>query len=57
MMRMLEGYWEQESFPARRSFDLVLAVTLANSGVKEFHTRNAKDFELFDFFNLGNPLA
>lgn len=57
MMRTLEGFWGRESFPARRSFDLVLAVTLAHSGVKELHTRNTKDFEPYGLFALANPLA
>jgi toxin-antitoxin system PIN domain toxin len=57
MFGQLEGFWKAGSFPARRSFDLVLATTLKNNGVKEFHTRNTKDFEAFDFFTLVNPLA
>ncbi|OHD80986.1 MAG: hypothetical protein A3J97_07360 [Spirochaetes bacterium RIFOXYC1_FULL_54_7] len=57
MIGQLEGFWKDASFPARRSFDLVLAVTLKNNGVKEFHTRNTKDFEAFGFFTLVDPVA
>ena len=42
-------------FPARRVFDLVLAVTLRDHGVKIFFTRNVKDFEPFGFFEVVNP--
>jgi toxin-antitoxin system PIN domain toxin len=56
MIGQLEGLWKEDSFPARRSFDLVLAITLKNNGVKQFYTRNTKDFEVFDFFAVVNPL-
>jgi hypothetical protein len=48
--------WKEDSFPARRSFDLVLAITLKNNGVKQFYTRKTKDFVVFDFFAVVNPL-
>jgi uncharacterized protein len=57
MMPMLEAYWIRDSFPPGRTFDLVLAVTLENNGVKELHTRNTKDFELVDSFTVINPMA
>lgn len=57
MMEQVEKVWKDASFAARRNFDLVLAVTLKNSYVKEFYTRNVKDFEAFGFFTLVNPLA
>ncbi len=56
MIGQLEGFWRNPSFPARRSFDLILAITLKNNGVKEFYTRNTKDFESYDFFTIVNPL-
>ena len=56
MMGQLEGIWNNDSFPARRSFDLVLAITLKSNGVKEFHTRNTKDFEDAGFLSLVNPI-
>jgi uncharacterized protein len=55
MSGQLEGLWKDDSLPARRSFDLVLAITLKNSGVRQFYTRNTKDFEAFDFFAVVDP--
>ncbi len=49
MMGQLDGFWKEASFPPRRTFDLVLALTLKTSGVKEFHTRNTKDFDDLGF--------
>jgi toxin-antitoxin system PIN domain toxin len=46
---------ERAGFPASRTFDLVLAVTLRAAGVTRFLTRNAKDFEAFGFFEVVNP--
>jgi hypothetical protein len=57
MMGQLEGVWKNDSFSARRSFDLILALTLRANGVREFHTRNIKDFEDLGFFDLSNPLS
>jgi len=57
MMDRLIPFWKEASFPPRRTFDLVLALTLKTSGVRKFHTRNTKDFEDFGFFTLVNPLA
>lgn len=56
MMKDLKSQWKEESFGARKSFDAVLAVTLKKYGVKEFYTRNNKDFEPFKFFTVINPL-
>ena len=47
----------QESFARRRAFDWRLALTLLRSGVTEFATVNAKDFESFGFQRVWNPLA
>jgi hypothetical protein len=44
-------------FPARRTFDLVLAVTLRRNGVKTFYTRNPRDFSGFGWFSVADPLA
>ena len=57
LMEKLQSHWQDDAFPARRGFDLILALTLKHNGVKEFHTRNVKDFEPYGFFNLFNPLA
>ncbi|MCF6334504.1 MAG: hypothetical protein L3J12_02020 [Spirochaetales bacterium] len=56
MMKNLKLQWNKESFPARRSFDAILAVTLKNHGVTDFYTRNTKDFESYNYFNIINPL-
>jgi predicted nucleic acid-binding protein len=45
------------SFPARRTFDLVLAVTLRRNGVDTFYTRNPADFDAFGWFTVIDPLA
>ncbi len=42
-------------FPAARTFDLVLAVTLRLNGVRLFYTRNERDFRDFGFFDVVNP--
>ena len=56
MMPRLAELWKRESFPARRGFDLVLAATLSQNGVKQLYTRNTKDFDDFGFFAVTNPL-
>ena len=43
-------------FPARNTFDVVLAVTLRRNGVRSFYTRNSKDFEGFGWFEVINPI-
>jgi predicted nucleic acid-binding protein len=45
------------SFPARRTFDLVLSVTLRRNGVDTLYTRNASDFAAFGWFTVVDPLA
>ena len=52
----LKPLWAAESFPARRTFDLILALTLKTQGVTEFFTRNTRDFEGYGFFTVTNPL-
>lgn len=56
MMRQLGDLWGATPFPARRTFDAVLAVTLAHNGVREFYTRNTKDFEGYSAFRAISPL-
>ncbi|MCD6398194.1 MAG: PIN domain-containing protein [Spirochaetaceae bacterium] len=56
MMKDLKSQWEKQLFGSRKSFDAVLAVTLKGHGVREFYTRNNKDFDDFGFFTVTNPL-
>jgi len=56
MMKELYPIWNKEYFSAKKSFDAVLAVSLKAHGVKDFYTRNIKDFENFNFFSVINPL-
>jgi len=44
------------AFPRRRTYDLVLAVTLRGNGVTEFYTRNVTDFRDAGFERLVNPI-
>lgn len=55
-MSQLDAVWNSNSFPVSRSFDLILAVTLKNYGVKTLYTRNTKDFDKMKYFELVNPL-
>ncbi len=57
MMSRLDSIWKTETFPVKHSFDLILAITLKENGVTTFHTRNVKDFEKLEYFNLVNPLG
>lgn len=45
------------SFPARRTFGLVLAVTLRRNSVDTFFTRNPADFDAFGWSIVIDPLA
>lgn len=56
MMKELNSIWNEKFFSAKKSFDAVLGVTLKAHGVKDFYTRNIKDFENFNFFSVINPL-
>jgi len=58
------GCWEEAIvglseplFPARQTFDLLLAVTLHRNGVNTFYTRNVADFEGYGWFKVIDPLA
>ena len=44
------------SFPRRRTYDHVLAVTLKSHGVTEFYTRNVADFRTAGFADVINPI-
>jgi predicted nucleic acid-binding protein len=55
-MSELSEAWKEKDFPARRVFDLVLAVTLRENGVDELYTRNIADFTDRGFRRLINPL-
>lgn len=44
------------SFPRRRTYDHVLAVTLKSHGVTEFYTRNGADFRTAGFADVINPI-
>ena len=55
MMQNLLPLWKREEIPPRNSFDLVLAISLAAHGVDTFYTRNTRDFEMLDLFDLRNP--
>ena len=57
MMHKLHSLWGASGFQGRTTFDAVLAVTLESHGVKFLYTRNIRDFEVFDFFSLSNPLV
>lgn len=47
---------EKRDFPFQRTHDAVLAVTLRRQGVKEFFTRNTKDFVGSGFTKVINPI-
>lgn len=55
-MKDLYAFLGNNSFPARNSFDLKLAITLKRHGVNTFYTRNVKDFDDLSFFTVLNPL-
>lgn len=56
MMGRISRYWNDPSFSPRNTFDLVLAITLAENGVRHFYTRNLGDFETFGVFDVRNPI-
>ena len=56
MMTRIAAEWSFNAFAGRNTFDLVLAVTLASNGVREFHTRNTEDFRPFGLFEIHNPI-
>lgn len=52
----LSSRWSQEQFPAKRTFDAVLAATLRAAGVHTFVTRNTKDFSDVGFHTVLDPM-
>lgn len=57
IMRSLWQSAASPSFPYKRIYDLRLALTLRYHGVREFATRNIKDFEDAGFLRVWDPLA
>ncbi len=53
---IMQKFFTDSSFPPTRTFDLQLAVTLKQNGVKTFYTRNCKDFEVFNWFIVKDPI-
>jgi len=53
---MIHAGLSTAAFPRRRTYDLVLAVTLRANGVTEFYTRNVADFRDAGFTGLVNPI-
>lgn len=56
-MDRMRALWRTPEFRARRTFDVVLALTLGVNGVSEFYTRNTKDFDGLGLFAVIDPLA
>ena len=54
-MPKLQAQWSNPEFPARRTFDAVLAVTLRSNGVTRFYTRNASAFAGAGFAEVIEP--
>lgn len=57
MMGKMESIWEEPAFSPRRCFDARLAIVLKDNGVREFYTRNVRDFEDFGFVRLVDPAS
>ncbi|MFN9310508.1 TA system VapC family ribonuclease toxin [Gemmatimonas sp.] len=55
-MPRLHAQWAQQDFPARRTFDAVLALTLRSNGVTRFYTRNVRDFADAGFAAVVDPV-
>ena len=53
---MIHAGFAMPAFPRRRTYDLVLAVTLQSNGVTDFYTRNVADFRTAGFNALVNPI-
>ncbi len=47
----------QPTIPYRKIYDIRLAYTLLDHGVKEFATANVKDFQKLGFKKVWNPLS
>ena len=55
-MPRLHAQWAQQDFPAWRTFDAVLALTLRSNGVTRFYTRNVRDFAGAGFAAVVDPV-
>ena len=55
-MTQIVDQLKNAEFPPRRTFDIVLAITLKMHGVRTFYTRNINDFESFHWFTVIDPL-
>lgn len=58
--RIMDAVWAAAAQPGmafRRIFDLRLAATLRHHGVKEFATRNLRDFTVAGFTRVWDPTA
>lgn len=56
-MPKLQAQWSNAEFPARRTFDAVLALTLRANGVTRFYTRNVRDFAGAGFAEVVDPVG
>ena len=56
MMERLLPFWRDESIPAGKSFDLILAISLSSHGVDTLYTRNTEDFAPLGLLGLHNPI-
>lgn len=56
-MGRLQERWCEDEFPARRTFDAVLALTLRAHGVTRLYTRNTRDFATAGFAEVIDPVA
>lgn len=56
-MPRLHAQWANPDFPARRTFDAVLALTLRANGVTRFYTRNVRDFTGAGFAEVVDPVV
>jgi predicted nucleic acid-binding protein len=57
---IMEQVWDfarAGDFPRRRVFDARIALTLLHHGVTQLATANLKDFQVFPFQKVWNPLA
>ena len=56
-MGRLHAQWRGDDFPARRTFDTVLALTLRAHGVTRLYTRNGRDFAAAGFAEVIDPVV
>ena len=56
-MARLHAQWRDQHFPARRTFDAVLALTLRAHGVTRLYTRSGRDFAGAGFAEVIDPVA